>query len=248
MVIWDENKVRLLSEIREIGLETPTIAYIVTKTAPKSIGAIGGNAGDGDWLRARHILLQDESYIEEIVGELRRAIAHVEAGTYRRGDVFGELQVTDPRVLPDLSVPSERRFVEFLPVYSLSNAAGYFGSGRAVELEGWIQVNGRVEADMFVALASGKAMEPRIREGELLVFRRSGARVEDRIVLAQWEGPDDPETGSTYSVRRYSRSGNLEDGLRVELKSDNPEFAPIVLKPRFEDDVQVVAEFVQVLR
>src|SRR5690606_2649680 len=63
MVIWDPVKVALLEDIRKLGLENlPVLAYIVTQTPPKSIGAIGGGPVTENYLRDHHILQQDGSY------------------------------------------------------------------------------------------------------------------------------------------------------------------------------------------
>lgn len=137
-----------------------------------------------------------------------------------------------------------------LPVYSLQAAAGHFGEGRAVELEGWVEVQGlgTLADDMFVARAVGRSMEPRIYDGDYLVFRANqrGSR-QGKIVLAR--GPiTDPELGGSYTVKRYSAAGNEGgQGARVVLASLNPEFKPIEIEATDEDpsaSVEVIAEYV----
>jgi type III restriction enzyme len=159
-----------------------------------------------------------------------------------------------------LSLNDERvkreAFKTLLPLYSLKAAAGYFGNGEAVEPEGWIEAHGvgRLDERMFVCRAVGRSMEPRIRDGDYLVFRAkpTGTR-QGKIVLAQYRGPADPETGGSYTVKRYSSEKQPDETGRwghtkVTLSPINPEYAPIVLTARDEGSVTVVAEFLTVLR
>ncbi len=50
-------------------------------------------------------------------------------------------------------------------------------------------------------------MLPRIHSGDLLVFRAdpSGSK-QGRVVLAQYRGPADPDTGGSYTVKQYGSS------------------------------------------
>jgi hypothetical protein len=143
-----------------------------------------------------------------------------------------------------------------LPVYSLRAAAGYFGAGTAVEPEGWVDASGigRLDEKMFVARVVGRSMEPAIRDGELCVFRANppGSR-QGKVVLVQYRGPSDPETGGAFTVKRY-RSKKLvqEDGTweheEITLEPLNAAFQPIVLTAKEEGDVVLAAEFVGTLR
>ncbi len=142
-----------------------------------------------------------------------------------------------------------------LPLYSLNAAAGYFGDGEAVEPEGWVEVTniGKLNERMFVARAVGHSMEPQIHDGDYCVFsaKPAGSR-QGKVLLVQYRGPADPDTGGAYTVKRYSSEKIVEaDGTwrhaRVTLAPLNPDFAPIILEPRQEGDVQVVAEFLAVL-
>lgn len=147
-------------------------------------------------------------------------------------------------------------FKTLLPLYSLKAAAGYFGNGEAVEPEGWIEASslGRLDEQMFVCRAVGQSMEPTIRDGDYLVFRaRPAGTRQGKIVLVQYRGPADPETGGSFTVKRYSseKEADEEGGwrhTRVTLSPTNPEYSPIVLTGRDAESVQVVAEFLTVLR
>ncbi len=143
-----------------------------------------------------------------------------------------------------------------LPLYSLKAAAGDFGNGEAVEPEGWIEADGvgRLDEKMFACRAVGRSMEPTIRNGDYLVFRAKPAGTrQGKIVLAQYRGPPDPDTGGSFTVKRYSSEKDAHDEgcwrhARVTLAPTNPEYLPIVLSARDAESVQIVAEFVAALR
>jgi type III restriction enzyme len=146
-------------------------------------------------------------------------------------------------------------FKTLLPLYSLEAAAGYFGNGEAVEPQGWVEVGGigRLDERMFVCRVVGRSMEPIIRDGNYAVFRArpTGTR-EGKIVLAQYRGAADPDTGGAFTVKRYSSEKTAaEDGgwrhTRVVLSPLNPDYEPIVVSPDEAEDIQIVAEFITVL-
>jgi type III restriction enzyme len=146
-------------------------------------------------------------------------------------------------------------FKTLLPLYSLEAAAGYFGSGEAVEPQGWVEANGigRLNERMFVCRVVGRSMEPTIRDGDYAVFRArpTGTR-EGKIVLAQYRGIADPGTGGAFTVKRYSSEKEaVEDEdwrhTRVVLSPLNPDYEPIVVSADEAEDMQIVAEFITVL-
>lgn len=164
------------------------------------------------------------------------------------------------RQLRLISLKDERvkreAFKTLLPLYSLRAAAGYFGNGEAVEPEGWIEAAslGRLDEQMFVCRAVGRSMEPTIRDGDYLVFRAKPAGTrQGKIVFVQYRGPADPDTGGSFTVKRYSSEKEADDEggwrhTRVTLSPTNPEFSPIVLSGTDAESVEVVAEFLTVLR
>lgn len=191
----------------------------------------------------------------------RRFEASVAAGVKSLADLAASLVVPRPGPqlrlisLDDTRVKSEA-FRTLLPVYSLKAAAGYFGNGEATEPEAWIEADGvgKLDEQMFVARAAGRSMEPTIHGGDFLVFRANpvGTR-QGRIVLAQYRGPADPDTGGAFAVKRYSSEKRpSEDGewrhAKVVLSPVNRDYAPIVISGEEADHVQIVAEFVAVLR
>jgi len=147
-------------------------------------------------------------------------------------------------------------FKQLLPLYSLKAAAGYFGGGEAVEPEGWVEADGvgKLDERMFVCRALGRSMEPTIHDGDYLVFRaKPGGSRQGKIVLVQYRGPADPDTGGSFTVKRYSSEKRSDpDGTwrheTISLLPLNAEFRPIELTPKDAGDVTVVAEYVTTLR
>ena len=144
-----------------------------------------------------------------------------------------------------------QKFKTLLPLYSLKAAAGYFGNGEEVGIGGWIEADGFGPLDerMFVARAVGRSMEPRIHDGDYCVFRAKpeGTR-QGKVVLAQYQGPADPETGGSFTVKRYSSEKTADSSgawrhRKITLAPLNPEFKPIILNPESESDFAIVAEF-----
>jgi SOS-response transcriptional repressor LexA len=191
----------------------------------------------------------------------RKFEAAVASGVQSLADLSAALVV--PRAGPQLRLISvdDRRvkgeaFKTLLPLYSLKAAAGYFGNGEVVEPEAWIEAEGvgALDEQMFVARAMGRSMEPVIHDGDLLVFRANpaGSR-QGKTVLAQYRGPADPETGGSFTVKRYSsEKQKAEEGewqhSRIVLSPINKAFAPIVIPPEGAEHFRILAEFIAVLR
>ena len=146
------------------------------------------------------------------------------------------------------------RYQTLLPVYSLQAAAGYFGDGHDVEVDGWVAVPDevtRIDDSMFVSQVVGRSMEPLIPDASYCIFRRipAGSR-QGKVVLAQHDDIADAETGGAYTVKRYESHKRESDGEvagTIELRPVNPDLDPILLEPGDEDEVQVIAELVTVL-
>jgi hypothetical protein len=91
-------------------------------------------------------------------------------------------------------------------------------SGEAVEPEGWVEADGvgRLDERMFVCRAVGRSMEPAIRDGDYLVFRAKPAGTrQGKIVLAQYRGPADPDTGGAFTVKALLVGEGGRQGWRM---------------------------------
>ena len=149
---------------------------------------------------------------------------------------------------------------EYIPYYSLAIAAGGFLAGDAPDPEGWVNApkHGfprRLSEGMFVTRVVGESMSPTIKNGAYCVFRSpvEGTR-QGRVVLVQKRNMTDPETGGSYTVKRYESTKSIgqEDWRHesIRLIPDNPdrEKYPILeFSPEDDADLRVIAEFVQML-
>jgi SOS-response transcriptional repressor LexA len=171
----------------------------------------------------------------------------------------GLMSSTKPKIisLDDQRIKKEA-FHSLLPLYSLKAAAGYFGAaGEEVTPEGWIEAKsvGKLDSKMFVTRVAGHSMEPKIHDGDYVVFRADpvGTR-QGKIVLAQYRGPSDPETGGSYTIKQY-HSSKVQTGRaseswvhkQISLSPLNSDYEPILLYPKDKEDFRIVAEFICVL-
>lgn len=101
----------------------------------------------------------------------------------------------------------------------------------------------------------GGSMEPRISDGAYCIFRPVSAGTKDgKIILVQHHSIDDPDTGGSYTIRKYTRSIEMdksgEEVKTIILETLNREYEPIVLAPGdsdVEEQIQVIGEFVGVI-
>lgn len=149
-------------------------------------------------------------------------------------------------------VNDDVKFIDFLPVYSIKAACGYFGEGDDVSELGWIQVEGvgKLNRNMFVVQASGHSMEPRINDGDFCVFRANpaGSR-QGKIVLVQHHNYYDSDYAGAYSIKEYRSSksydqfGNWQHE-KIELLPLNKDYNPIVIDELESEDFRVIGEFI----
>jgi hypothetical protein len=152
-------------------------------------------------------------------------------------------------------IPTGEDWKRYAPVVSLKAAAGSFGDAEVVDRLGYVLLpDGIVRPQRaFVAQVVGRSMLPTIQDGAWCLFSQahSGNR-KGKILLVQHRDISDPETGGSYTIKRY-RSEKIKDAdtlwrhARIILEPDNPEFQPIVLEAESEDDVRVVGEFLRVI-
>ena len=187
----------------------------------------------------------------EAYKRLRGGAAGESTTTSPKGDVAGtllKLRIVQPH--------PEERYVTCVPLVPLKAAAGAFSDPQHVEDDNWewvaVDAKRRLRPGMFVAQVVGKSMEPVIPDGSYCLFRAPviGTR-QGKIVLVQLRHAIDPDNGERYTVKRY-RSEKVTDGdswrhARITLKPINPAFQPIEITGAEEGELQVVAEFVEVL-
>jgi len=185
---------------------------------------------------------------DELVGERRPAMLDSEE----------PVPANIIEIFPKESKP--KLLSDYLPYYPLAIAAGGFLAGDDPEPEGWVRAvkhgfSKRLSGGMFVTRVVGESMSPTIKSGSYCVFRSpvEGTR-QGRVVLVQQRNMTDPETGGTYTVKRYQSAKSIqEEGWRhksIQLIPDNPDrqkFPILEFSPEDDADLRVVAEFIQML-
>lgn len=166
------------------------------------------------------------------------------------------------KVLPLRRVSEQERTqpgVRAVPVMDLKFAAGHFSEPQALE-EGasdWVELPDWIapQPGLFVAQVVGESMNKRIPNGAWCLFRANpqGTR-NGKIVVVQHRSISDPETGGSYTIKRY-RSEKVVDAdggwqhKRIELmpESDRVGFDPITMQVGDAESLAVVAEWLMVL-
>ncbi len=148
------------------------------------------------------------------------------------------------------------KYLDFLPIYSVKAACGYFGDGELVEPLGWVRADGigKINRNMFVVKAVGNSMLPSINDGDLCVFRANpaGSR-QGKTVLIQHYNSYDPEYGGSYSIKVYeSIKSYNDDGTwsheKIILNPKNKAFNPIIINEEDANEYRIIGDFVGVLK
>lgn len=144
-------------------------------------------------------------------------------------------------IMSSSEVPAEKRYKQYLPVYSVRAACGSFEDNDSIpdnEAEGWIDISStcvKANEEMFVVHALGDSMLPKIKDGDLCVFELYGkgniGSREGNIVLTQCSGRDS-DYECSYTIKKYhSEKVELEDGTwahrKIELEPLNSRY-PII--------------------
>lgn len=172
---------------------------------------------------------------------------------------FRELMAEKPAVAQEVRIEpvvnDDVKYIDFLPVYSIKAACGYFGEGEEVNELGWIRVEGvgKLNRNMYVVQASGHSMEPRINDGDFCVFRANpaGSR-QGKIVLVQHTNFYDADYSGAYSIKEYSSAKSYDEfgnwqHEKIELNPLNSDYNPIIINAEDAEDFRVIGEFVDVV-
>jgi len=139
-----------------------------------------------------------------------------------------------------------------VPVMSLQAAASRFGGARNVEVSAWLRLKGARQSQLvgrFIAQVRGRSMAPAVPSGALALFRSPVVGpLEGRVIVAELRDHTDPETGGAYVLKRV---GSVElrprGGLQLQLRSDNPDFAPLLVDADDANELRIIAELERVL-
>ena len=102
---------------------------------------------------------------------------------------------------------------------------------------------------MYIVRAKGNSMFPKIKDGDLCVFRANvvGSR-QNKIVLVQHNNIYDSENEGSYSIKKYSSEKVIDKVTgewkheQIILKPENVEYEKIIIHD--EDGFMVIGEFI----
>lgn len=165
-------------------------------------------------------------------------------------------QAPVPEIRIEPEVNDEVKYIDFLPLYSIRAACGYFGEGEMVEESGWMKVEGmgKLNRNMFIVQAVGHSMEPLIHYGDYCVFRANpaGSR-QGKIVLAEHHNYYDPDYTGSYSIKTYTSKKTYDaqgnwSHEEIVLHPKNPDYSPIIIDEENADEFRIVGEFIGILQ
>ena len=103
----------------------------------------------------------------------------------------------------------------------------------------------------FAKASEDTRIHPRAGARGTLRRRVEGSRM-GKIILAQHSEISDPETGGSYTIKKYqsTKVANQEhewEHTKIQLMPINPSFKPIEITPSGAEEIKVIAEFVVTL-
>lgn len=138
-------------------------------------------------------------------------------------------------------------YVNSVPVANLKAAAGTFSELQIIEENtedfDWVEIPARYKPskDLFACTVVGESMNKVIPNGSLCLFRKdNGGSRNGKIVLVEYSNIQDPDFGSSYTVKEYSSKKNVTDDqwshqlITLKPLSFNSEYQDIVIT---EDEV-----------
>ena len=148
---------------------------------------------------------------------------------------------------------AEDYFTGGVPLYTVKAACGYFVDHEVPELEGWMDLQGNGvktnSEDYFVVYAKGDSMLPKIKDGDLCLFKwYKGEPLYDDIVLTQCRDYDE-EYESSYTIKCFHPNVPEEgEPQTISLEPLNKaKYHPIVLSAEDGCDYKTIGKFVKVL-
>src|SRR5699024_958636 len=105
-----------------------------------------------------------------------------------------------------MSSAEVKPFVNAIPFYDLSVAAGGFSEPQSIDEIRWVSLTEKISSpdDFFVCKVVGESMNEVIPNGSFCLFKKNPAGSRNgKIVLVQHHSITDPDNGGTYTVKTY---------------------------------------------
>ena len=188
---------------------------------------------------------ETNEYFKDLLGQMRKANEPED----HTGPESPPLEV--------VSGEDVRPYENAVPLVDFKVAAGDFSDLQFTEDCEWVALPDYLKPaeGMFVAQVVGESMNRRIPNGAWCLFQRPpGGTRQGKIVLVQHRDIQDPETGGSFTVKRYFSQKQADPDtewshLQIELRPDSNDaaFEPIVLESDSAADLRVIGEFKAVI-
>ncbi|HBE03128.1 MAG: hypothetical protein A2096_11790 [Spirochaetes bacterium GWF1_41_5] len=150
----------------------------------------------------------------------------------------------------------KEKHITCIPSFTLKAAAGYFDNTQEPQFDTWVKPNTNVplKKGLIVVQVTGKSMEPEIPDGAWCIFSwfPVPSPKKDKIYIFQYHNYTDPESGGSYTVKRFNPVYRKDDDdwaiKKIELVPVNSEFNMISIKEENSGDLKVIAELIEVLK
>jgi uncharacterized protein len=143
-----------------------------------------------------------------------------------------------------------------VPIYDLEIAAGQFSEEQQADDYDWVELpdSFRLQEGHFVTRVVGESMNKRIPNGAWCLFRANpGGSRNNKIVIAQHRNIQDPDTGGSFTIKRYTSEkaidGDTWSHQKIVLHPDSnvDSYEPIELDDETFVDLRIIGEFIAVL-
>ena len=147
-------------------------------------------------------------------------------------------------------------YINSVPLYDISVAAGGFSEDQQAENFEWIELPKEFKAnkDYFVCKVVGESMNKKIKNGSWCLFKKDpGGSREGKIVLVQNIKIQDSDFGAGLTIKEYHSKkvfdGELWSHVEIILKplSYSDSYQDIVLQEDESNELNVIGVFVAVL-
>lgn len=261
------------NSINEVGCIHTTQGYDLNYT-----GIIFGNEISYDWNK-NEIVIKEENYFDKngkqsiknpldlkdyILNIYKTIMLRGIRGTYiyvcdpNLRDYFRQHISTfsEPPVLKVLPLNKVEPFINSVPLYDISVAAGNFSELQQTSDFEWVELPAPLtpRKDYFVCRVIGDSMNKIIPNGSWCLFQKDpGGSREGKIVLVEHFKILDSDFGAGYTIKSYhSEKKEAEDNWshkKIVLKpmSNNPDYKEITLNEEVMRELKVVGIFVCVL-
>ena len=188
--------------------------------------------------------------------EMAKAIIYEDEQLLHIGGVETQSEQYPGLTLRLLKPEEVKPYENAVPIYDLEVAAGQFSEEQLVVDFDWVELpdSFRPQRGHFVSRVIGESMNRRIPNGAWCLFKATpeGSR-NGKIVIVQHRDIHDPDTGGSFTIKRYSSekviNGDTWYHKKIVLQPDSniSGYEPIELYDEMLSELSVIGELIAVL-